>query len=64
MGGAGASKDILIQNNTLEYLKLGASEALVINGDVSDWQVIGNTVRYANNIGIDAIGFEAYVYSN
>lgn len=53
-----ALKDIIISGNELYHLKLGSSEALVINGNVDGWQIIGNKVHHANNIGMDVIGFE------
>lgn len=39
-------------------LKLGSSEALVVNGNVEHFAITNNIVRDSNNIGIDAIGFE------
>ncbi|MGE7602445.1 right-handed parallel beta-helix repeat-containing protein [Peribacillus sp. NPDC097675] len=53
-----AIKDITISGNKLEEMKLGASETLVLNGNVSNFQVTNNTVRRNDNIGIDIIGFE------
>jgi hypothetical protein len=50
--------NIIIASNNLHHLKLGSSESLVINGNVTGWQVVGNRVHDNNNIGIDAIGFE------
>ncbi|MEY8749255.1 right-handed parallel beta-helix repeat-containing protein [Alkalicoccobacillus gibsonii] len=50
--------DIDITNNTLTDLKLGWSEALVVNGDVSDFLIADNHVHHTNNIGIDVIGYE------
>ncbi|MHC1728937.1 MAG: right-handed parallel beta-helix repeat-containing protein [Syntrophobacteraceae bacterium] len=50
--------NILIDGNELYALKLGSSEALVVNGNVKDFKITGNTVRDCNNIAIDAIGFE------
>lgn len=49
---------IVIRGNTLRNLTLGSSEALVINGNVDGFQVLGNVVIDCDNIGIDAIGFE------
>lgn len=45
-------------DNELYNLKLGASEAMAINGNVNGFQVIQNIVRDNNNIGIDIIGLE------
>jgi len=50
--------NIIISNNKLYSLKLGSSEALVINGNVKGFKILYNTVHDCNNIGIDAIGFE------
>jgi hypothetical protein len=55
---------IIINGNELYALKLGSSEALVLNGNVDGWQVTNNTVRDSNNIGIDAIGFEGTAPTN
>ncbi len=51
-------KDINISNNTLEDLKLGASESLVLNGNIDVFKVENNIVRRSDNIGIDLIGYE------
>ena len=53
-----AIEDITISGNKLEEMKLGASETLVLNGNVSNFQVTNNTLRRNDNIGIDMIGFE------
>src|SRR5436190_21430765 len=50
--------DITIEGNNVHDLRLGSSEAIVVNGNVQDWRVVGNTVDDVNNIGIDAIGYE------
>jgi hypothetical protein len=47
-----------IIDNELANLTLGSSEALVLNGNVTDFLVQGNRVHDTNNIGIDLIGFE------
>ncbi len=47
-----------ILDNELANLTLGSSEALVVNGNVTDFLVQGNRVHDTNNIGIDVIGFE------
>jgi hypothetical protein len=47
-----------IVDNELANLTLGSSEALVLNGNVTDFLVQGNRVHDTNNIGIDLIGFE------
>ncbi|CAM3011901.1 right-handed parallel beta-helix repeat-containing protein [Rariglobus hedericola] len=51
-------RDLVIRGNRLHHLKLGSSEALVLNGNVTGFLVESNTVRACNNIGIDAIGHE------
>lgn len=56
--GTGTMKDINILNNTLEDLKLGASESLVLNGNIDVFKVENNIVRRSDNIGIDLIGYE------
>ncbi|MCB8967688.1 MAG: right-handed parallel beta-helix repeat-containing protein [Ardenticatenaceae bacterium] len=53
-----AIHDIRIENNELHDLKLGNSEALVLNGNVTDFIISGNTIHDNDNIGIDLIGFE------
>lgn len=53
-----AIEDIFISGNKLEDMKLGASEALVLNGNVSNFKVTYNILRRNDNIGIDVIGFE------
>ncbi len=49
---------IVIRHNHLHDLKLGSSEALVLNGNVVNFLVEGNRVHDCNNIGIDCIGHE------
>ncbi|UFT99345.1 DUF1565 domain-containing protein [Radiobacillus kanasensis] len=56
--GTGSMKDITITNNIVEDLKLGASEALVLNGNIDGFKIEHNLVRRNNNIGIDLIGYE------
>ncbi|NOX61536.1 MAG: DUF1565 domain-containing protein [Chloroflexi bacterium] len=53
-----AIHNILIQDNLVHRLKLGWSESLAINGNVKDFQIIGNVVCNNDNIGIDLIGLE------
>jgi hypothetical protein len=50
--------DVRISGNELDHLVLGASETLVLNGNVDGWSVTRNVIHDDNNIGIDAIGFE------
>lgn len=56
--GTGPMKDINIINNTVEDLKLGSSEAVVLNGNIDGFKVENNLVRRSDNIGIDLIGYE------
>jgi parallel beta-helix repeat protein len=49
---------LVIDGNELYDLKLGSSESLVVNGNVSGFRITNNSVHDNNNIGIDAIGFE------
>jgi hypothetical protein len=56
--GTGPMKDIDIVNNTVEDLKLGWSESLVLNGNIDGFNVSNNIVRRNDNIGIDLIGHE------
>lgn len=50
--------DLRIVGNEVDHLSLGASEAVVVNGNVDGWSITGNRVHDNNNIGIDAIGYE------
>lgn len=56
--GTGPMKDIHIVNNTIEDLKLGWSESLVLNGNIDGFHIENNIVRRNDNIGIDLIGYE------
>lgn len=56
--GTGPMKDISILNNTVEDLKLGSSESLVLNGNIDGFKVENNQIRRSDNIGIDLIGYE------
>ncbi|RZS90904.1 parallel beta-helix repeat protein [Motilibacter rhizosphaerae] len=49
---------LVIAGNTVDHLKLGASESVVVNGNVTHWSVVRNHIYDNDNIGIDAIGFE------
>ncbi|MCK5921798.1 MAG: DUF1565 domain-containing protein, partial [Methylococcales bacterium] len=50
--------DIMIDGNELRDMKLGNSEAMVLNGNVEQFTVQNNSVHDNDNIGIDLIGFE------
>lgn len=47
-----------ISRNEVDHLSLGASESVVVNGNVKGWRITHNRIHDNNNIGIDAIGFE------
>jgi hypothetical protein len=49
---------LLIAGNVVDNLHLGASESVVVNGNVRGWAIVGNRVFDNDNIGVDAIGFE------
>jgi hypothetical protein len=51
-------KDLTITKNTVDHLSLGASESVVVNGNVDGWSITNNDIHDNNNIGIDAIGYE------
>lgn len=51
-------KKIDIHHNILTKLKLGLSEALVVNGNVSLFSINDNLVYKTDNIAIDVIGYE------
>jgi hypothetical protein len=53
-----AIRRLIIRNNRVDNLHLGASESVVVNGNVSGWAITGNRIYDNDNIGIDAIGFE------
>lgn len=53
-----ALENILIENNEIFDLKLGSSEAVVVNGNVDGFIIRGNYIHNSNNIAVDAIGFE------
>ncbi|MEV6490360.1 hypothetical protein AB0M20_17295 [Actinoplanes sp. NPDC051633] len=55
---ARAISGLRITGNELDHLLLGASETLVVNGNVNGWAVTHNDIHDNNNIGIDAIGYE------
>lgn len=49
---------LLIQGNEVYNCKLGQSESIVLNGNVTEFKVINNTIHDNDNIGIDFIGYE------
>ena len=54
-----AVRDLVIAGNRVDNLHLGASESVVVNGNVNGWKIVGNRIHDNDNIGIDAIGFES-----
>jgi hypothetical protein len=55
---ARAVRHLSIVDNEVDHLALGASESVVVNGNVDGWRISGNDIHDNNNIGIDAIGYE------
>lgn len=55
---ATAMTNILVDGNEIRNCLLGASESLVLNGNVTNFIVSNNVVHDNDNIGIDFIGFE------
>ena len=49
---------VLIDGNEIDHCKLGNSESLTLNGNVSECRVSNNRVHDNDNIGIVFIGFE------
>ena len=56
-----AVKGLRIVANEVDHLVLGASESVVVNGNVKGWRIARNHIHDNNNIGIDAIGFEGTI---
>ncbi len=50
--------NLIVDGNQVHHLQTGSSESLVLNGNVTNFQVTRNRVHDNNNIGIDIIGFE------
>lgn len=53
-----AINNLVLDGNEVYDLRTGASESVVLNGNVTNFTVSNNTVHDCNNIGIDFIGFE------
>jgi hypothetical protein len=53
-----AIRGLVIHGNTVDHLRTGASESVVVNGNVNHWAITDNHIYDNNNIGIDAIGYE------
>lgn len=49
---------LVITGNTIDHLRLGSSETIALNGDVTHFVISRNVIHDCNNIGIDVIGFE------
>lgn len=49
---------LVVDGNEINACKLGQSESLVLNGNVTEFTVSNNVVHDNDNIGIDFIGFE------
>lgn len=62
--GTGRLKQITVRGNRVEDNRLGASEALVLNGNIDGFSVTDNIVRRNDNIGIDLIGYEGVATNN
>jgi hypothetical protein len=56
--GAGEMKGITLKADKIHDCELGQSETLVINGNVSDFRILCNTIYSNDNIGIDMAGYE------
>jgi hypothetical protein len=56
--GTQSISQLLIDGNELHDLKLGTSEALVVNGNVENFTITNNLIHDNDNIGIDVIGGE------
>jgi hypothetical protein len=52
---------LVIDGNEVDHLHTGSSESVVVNGNVTHFQITNNLVHDDDNIGIDAIGFEGTV---
>jgi len=53
-----AISNLVVRGNELYNLKTGWSESMVLNGNITDFDVSGNIVHDNWNIGIDFIGYE------
>jgi len=58
------AKKITIEGNEIYNCKLGSSEALAVNGNVEDFQIINNYIHDNDNIGIAVIGWENTSYTD
>jgi hypothetical protein len=49
---------IVIDGNRVHHCRTGNSETIVVNGNVTDFEITNNRVHDNTNIGIDCIGYE------
>ena len=56
--------NLIIDGNEIAFCTLGSSESLVLNGNVSIFQVSNNVIHDNDNIGIDLAGFWGVAPSN
>lgn len=56
--------NVIFDGNEVYNCKLGSSESMVMNGNVTNFQIINNVVHDNDNIGIDMIGFEGTASAN
>lgn len=56
------ASNLVIRYNHIHHCAAAQSEALVLNGNVTDFDVSYNTVHDINNIGIDFIGGETDIH--
>jgi hypothetical protein len=54
--------NIIISGNLVYHCTPGGSEALTLNGNVTEFEVTNNLVHDVNNIGIDMIGGESWIF--
>jgi hypothetical protein len=54
--------NLIIDRNVIYNIQAAPSEALTLNGNVTDFQITNNRVHDVNNIGIDMIGGEADIH--
>jgi Right handed beta helix region len=56
--------DLVVDGNVIHDCEPARSEALTVNGNVTDFAITNNVVRDVNNIGIDMIGGETDIQPN
>jgi hypothetical protein len=62
--GEKSISNVLIDGNEVYNCILGSSEAVVVNGNVSNFRIINNHIHHNDNIGIDCIGYEGTAPNN